>query len=205
MLPLVEHYDLGGRRLNLLAGGRVVNLAAAQGHPPAVMDMSFANQALAAEHLVAHAGELEPGVQPVPREIDDEVARLKLESLGVEIDELTGEQAEYLRGWSGQATPADLDRVVQPLLALAAHPLVDRLGAVVVLRRLPAERGRARARGSARRTRDQRVRQAAAARARGRRTGRSSPRSVTRSGWTRSRRSWRSRSARPVRRRGAIS
>ena len=101
VLPLVEEYDLGDRRLNLLVGGRVVNLAAGQGHPPAVMDMSFANQALAVEHLAAHAGELEPGVLPVPREIDDEVARLKLESLGVEIDELTGEQAEYLRGWSG--------------------------------------------------------------------------------------------------------
>ena len=101
VLPLVEEYDLGDRRLNLLVGGRVVNLAAGQGHPPAVMDMSFANQALAVEHLATHAGELEPGVQPVPREIDDEVARLKLESLGVEIDELTGEQVEYLRGWSG--------------------------------------------------------------------------------------------------------
>ena len=101
VLPLVEEYDLGDRRLNLLVGGRVVNLAAGQGHPPAVMDMSFANQALAVEHLARHGADLEPGVLPVPREIDDEVARLKLESLGVEIDELTGEQAEYLRGWSG--------------------------------------------------------------------------------------------------------
>ncbi len=65
------------------------------------MDMSFANQALAVEHLAQAGRGLEPGVLPVPREIDDEVARLKLESLGVEIDALTDEQAEYLRGWSG--------------------------------------------------------------------------------------------------------
>jgi adenosylhomocysteinase len=101
VLPLVEEYDLGDRRLNLLVGGRVVNLAAGQGHPPAVMDMSFANQALAVEHLATQGAELEPGVLPVPREIDDEVARLKLESLGVEIDTLTEQQVEYLRGWSG--------------------------------------------------------------------------------------------------------
>ena len=99
VLPLVEEYELGGRRLNLLAGGRVVNLAAGQGHPPAVMDMSFANQALAVEHLARHGSELEPRVLPVPRAIDDEVARLKLESLGVEIDALTPEQAGYLAGW----------------------------------------------------------------------------------------------------------
>jgi adenosylhomocysteinase len=99
-LPLVEEYDLGGRRLNLLARGRVVNLAAAQGHPAAVMDVSFALQALALEHLVRRAGELEPRVLDVPREIDDEVARLKLSSLGVEIDELTEEQADYLSNWA---------------------------------------------------------------------------------------------------------
>ena len=99
VLPLVEEYELGGRRLNLLVGGRVVNLAAGQGHPPAVMDMSFANQALAVEHLAMHGSELEPRVLPVPRAIDDEVARLKLESLGVEIDALTPEQAGYLEGW----------------------------------------------------------------------------------------------------------
>jgi adenosylhomocysteinase len=101
VLPLVEEYDLGGRRLNLLVGGRVVNLAAGQGHPPAVMDMSFANQALAVEHLAKEGAGMEAGVLPVPRAIDDEVARLKLESLGVEIDALTEQQAEYLRGWSG--------------------------------------------------------------------------------------------------------
>jgi len=100
VLPLVEEHDLGDRRLNLLAHGRVVNLAAAQGHPAAVMDVSFALQALAVEHLVRHAGELEPGMLAVPREIDDEVARLKLASLGVEIDELTREQREYLTSWT---------------------------------------------------------------------------------------------------------
>ena len=91
---------LGGRKLNLLASGRVVNLAAGQGHPAAVMDMSFANQALAVEHLVRHPGELGAGVHPVPEAVDREVARLKLESLGVEIDELTAEQRDYLRSWS---------------------------------------------------------------------------------------------------------
>src|SRR5680860_1280799 len=106
VLPLVEEYELAGRRLNLLVGGRVVNLAAGQGHPPAVMDMSFANQALAVEHLARHAAELEPGVLPVPREIDDEVAGLKLESLGVEIDELTPEQVDYLQGWRRSAAPS---------------------------------------------------------------------------------------------------
>jgi adenosylhomocysteinase len=100
VLPMVEQYDLGGRKLNLLASGRVVNLAAGQGHPAAVMDMSFANQALAVEHLVRHPGELAAGVHPVPEAVDREVARLKLESLGVEIDELTAEQRDYLRSWS---------------------------------------------------------------------------------------------------------
>jgi adenosylhomocysteinase len=100
VLPLVTQYDLGDRRLNLLASGRVVNLAAGQGHPAAVMDMSFANQVLAVEHLVAHGAELGAGVHPVPEAVDREVARLKLASLGVEIDALTEEQASYLRGWS---------------------------------------------------------------------------------------------------------
>ena len=97
VLPLVTQYELPGRRLNLLASGRVVNLAAGQGHPAAVMDMSFANQVLAVEHLVT-AG-LGPGVHPVPEAVDREVARLKLASLGVEIDALSEEQAAYLRGW----------------------------------------------------------------------------------------------------------
>jgi adenosylhomocysteinase len=97
VLPLVTQFELPGRRLNLLASGRVVNLAAGQGHPAAVMDMSFANQVLAVEHLVT-AG-LGPGVHPVPEAVDREVARLKLASLGVEIDALSDEQAAYLRGW----------------------------------------------------------------------------------------------------------
>jgi adenosylhomocysteinase len=101
--PLVEQFDLGGRRLNLLAQGRVVNLAAAEGHPAAVMDISFALQALAAEHLVREGAALERRVQPVPAALEREVARLKLASLGVEIDGLTPEQARYLSSWGGPA------------------------------------------------------------------------------------------------------
>jgi adenosylhomocysteinase len=101
VLPLVEQYTLAkDRRLNLLARGRVVNLAAGQGHPAAAMDMSFANLALAVEHLVAGGNELPPAVLDMPREIDDEIARLKLASLGVEIDALTPEQEDYLASWS---------------------------------------------------------------------------------------------------------
>jgi adenosylhomocysteinase len=100
VLPLVEQYDLGNeRRLNLLAQGRVVNLAAGEGHPAAVMDMSFANLALAVEHLVVNGDSLEHRVLDVPKELDEEIARLKLESLGVEIDELTPEQEDYLSSW----------------------------------------------------------------------------------------------------------
>ncbi|MDQ5834368.1 MAG: adenosylhomocysteinase, partial [Actinomycetota bacterium] len=100
VLPLVEQYDLGdGRRLNLLAQGRVVNLAAAEGHPAGVMDMSFANLALAVEHLTLHGRELEHRVLAVPIAIDEEIARLKLESLGVEIDQLTPDQEAYLSSW----------------------------------------------------------------------------------------------------------
>jgi adenosylhomocysteinase len=97
--PLVEQYDVGARRLNLIARGLVVNLAAAEGHPAGVMDVSFALQALATEHLVRSAGTLEPRVHQVPDAIEREVARLKLASLGVEIDELTDEQARYLSSW----------------------------------------------------------------------------------------------------------
>ena len=98
VLPLVEQYEQpDGRRLNLLARGQVVNLAAAQGHPAGVMDVSFALQALSAEWLVRE--ELEPGVQAVPPAIDAEVARLKLDALGVEIDALTPEQEAYLNRW----------------------------------------------------------------------------------------------------------
>jgi adenosylhomocysteinase len=99
VLPLVEQYDLGDRRLNLLASGRVVNLAAGEGHPAAVMDMSFANLALAVEHLARNGDELEHRVLDVPKEIDEEIARLKLESLGVEIDTLTPDQERYLSSW----------------------------------------------------------------------------------------------------------
>ncbi len=98
--PMVEQFELAdGRRLFLLAQGRLLNLAAAEGHPAAVMDMSFANQALCAEHVAKHHGELERRVYTVPRELDDEVARLKLESLGMEIDSLTDEQRRYLASW----------------------------------------------------------------------------------------------------------
>ncbi len=97
---LVEEYVLAdGRRLNLLARGRVVNLAAAEGHPAAVMDVSFALQALAVEELARRRGELEPGVHPVPDAIDREVGRLKLEALGVAIDEPTAEQESYRESW----------------------------------------------------------------------------------------------------------
>ena len=90
VLPLVDAVRRSpSRRLNLLASGRVVNLAAGQGHPAAVMDMSFANQVLAVEHLVGTAPALGPGVHPVPEAVDREVARLKLASLGVEIDALS--------------------------------------------------------------------------------------------------------------------
>jgi adenosylhomocysteinase len=97
--PLVAEHALGdGRRLHLLAEGRVVNLASAEGHPSAVMDVGFATQALAVEHIVR--GDLEPGVHRVPDAIDREVARLELEALGVRIDELTEAQREYLTSWS---------------------------------------------------------------------------------------------------------
>ncbi len=99
VLPLVEQFEVGTRRLNLLAQGRVVNLAAAEGHPAAVMDMSFAGQALCVEHLARHGASLEPRVLPVPHEIDREVARLKLASLDVRIDELSEAQRAYLTSW----------------------------------------------------------------------------------------------------------
>jgi adenosylhomocysteinase len=98
--PLVEEYELrDGRRIYLLADGRVLNLASAEGHPAAVMDMSFANQALCAVYIAQHADELHAGVYDVPQDIDREVARLKLASLGVRIDELTEEQRRYLASW----------------------------------------------------------------------------------------------------------
>ena len=100
--PFVEEFRLAdGRRLFLLGEGRLINLAAAEGHPASVMDMSFANQALSVEHLVLQEQRLSPDVYPVPPEIDEEIARLKLASLGVSIDELTEEQRKYLSSWEG--------------------------------------------------------------------------------------------------------
>src|SRR2546427_9783519 len=96
----VEEFTLAdGRRLYLIADGRLVNLSAAEGHPALVMDMSFANQSLAAEYAVANAAKLERRVYPVPEEIDNEIARLKLETMGVSIDRPTEEQAKYLASW----------------------------------------------------------------------------------------------------------
>jgi adenosylhomocysteinase len=99
--PFVDEYLLkDGRRINLLGEGRLINLSAAEGHPASVMDMSFANQALAVEHLVQHHGELQNRVYIVPRDIDLEIARLKLSSLDVQVDELTDEQEQYLTSWA---------------------------------------------------------------------------------------------------------
>ena len=99
--PLVDEYTLAdGRTIIVLAQGRLVNLACAEGHPASVMDMSFANQILAAEYLHVHAGELENQVYNVPAEIDDGIARVKLETLGVTIDELTEEQIAYMNSWN---------------------------------------------------------------------------------------------------------
>ena len=98
--PFVEEFTLNdGRKLVLLAEGRLVNLGAAEGHPASVMDMSFANQALSVEYLVNEHSNLEPGVHDVPRDIDDDVARLKLAAMGVHIDTLTEEQERYLSSW----------------------------------------------------------------------------------------------------------
>ena len=98
--PFVEQYELkDGRRINLLGEGRLINLAAAEGHPASVMDMSFANQALAAEYMVKNADKLEKRVYSVPADIDAEIARMKLEAMGVKIDTLTEEQVKYLNSW----------------------------------------------------------------------------------------------------------
>jgi adenosylhomocysteinase len=97
---MVDEYTLAdGRRVYLIGDGRLVNLAAAEGHPAIVMDMSFANQALSAEWVVANGASLERKVYDVPKEIDEEIARLKLETMGIEIDTLTDEQARYLASW----------------------------------------------------------------------------------------------------------
>jgi adenosylhomocysteinase len=96
----VDEFTLAdGRRLYLLGDGRLINLASAEGHPALVMDMSFANQALSAEYAIQHAAELERKVYPVPEDIDKEIARLKLETMGVAVDTLTEEQAKYLASW----------------------------------------------------------------------------------------------------------
>ncbi len=98
--PLVDEYQLkDGRRICLIGEGRLVNLATAEGHPASVMDMSFANQALSAEYLVKHAKDLKPQVYVVPEDLDKEIAKMKLESMGHKLDKLTPEQEHYLASW----------------------------------------------------------------------------------------------------------
>jgi adenosylhomocysteinase len=97
----VEEYSFrDGRKINVLADGRLINLSAAEGHPASVMDMSFANQALSAEYMVKNHSQLENRVYAVPEDLDKQVARMKLESMGVKIDRLTAEQEHYLASWS---------------------------------------------------------------------------------------------------------
>jgi len=99
--PFVDEYSMkDGRKIYLLGEGRLINLAAAEGHPAAVMDMSFANQALASEYLIKNAAELQPQVYPVPEHLDKQIAKLKLESMGFQIDKLTPDQEHYLASWS---------------------------------------------------------------------------------------------------------
>jgi adenosylhomocysteinase len=98
--PFVQEYKLNdGRRIIVLGEGRLINLAAAEGHPASVMDMSFANQALSVEYLVKNKGKLDPGVHLLPKEVDQEIASLKLRALGLAIDTLTAEQLEYMSSW----------------------------------------------------------------------------------------------------------
>jgi adenosylhomocysteinase len=97
--PYVEEYRVKGRPIYLLGEGRLINLAAAEGHPASVMDMSFANQALAAEYMVKNATSMNPSVYTLPEAVDREIARLKLASMGVTIDTLTAEQEHYLNQW----------------------------------------------------------------------------------------------------------
>ena len=97
----VDEYTLkNGHRINLLAEGRLINLSAAEGHPASVMDMSFSTQALASDFCIKNKGKLEPKVYYVPQDIEDWVAKLKLKSMGIEIDVLTAEQEKYLASWS---------------------------------------------------------------------------------------------------------
>jgi adenosylhomocysteinase len=100
--PLMDEFTLkNGNRVYVLAQGRLVNLSCAEGHPASVMDMSFANQALAMEYLVKHKGKLKNGVQTLPAEVDQEIATLKLKSLGLKIDKLTPAMTEYMNSWKG--------------------------------------------------------------------------------------------------------
>ncbi|MEN9205984.1 MAG: adenosylhomocysteinase [Thermostichales cyanobacterium BF4_bins_65] len=99
--PFVEEYTLdNGKTVIVLGEGRLINLAAAEGHPASVMDMSFANQALACEYLVKNRGSLQPGLHPIPAEVDQAIARLKLAAMGIAIDDLTPEQIEYMHTWT---------------------------------------------------------------------------------------------------------
>ncbi|MDJ0555822.1 MAG: adenosylhomocysteinase [Microcoleaceae cyanobacterium MO_207.B10] len=99
--PFTQEYKLkSGKSVVVLGEGRLINLAAAEGHPSAVMDMSFANQALACEYLVKNQGKLEPGLHSIPVEVDKEIARLKLQAMGMDIDTLTAEQVEYMNSWT---------------------------------------------------------------------------------------------------------
>lgn len=98
--PFVKQYNLEHNEVIVLADGRLVNLGAAEGHPSAVMDMSFANQALAVEYLVQNQGKFEPGIYPVPEEKDKEIASLKLEAMKIAIDKLTDEQLQYMNSWN---------------------------------------------------------------------------------------------------------
>ena len=99
--PFTQQYTLkNGKSVIVLGEGRLINLAAAEGHPSAVMDMSFANQALACEYLVKNKGKLQPGLHSIPTEVDKEIARLKLQAMGIGIDTLTNEQVEYMNSWT---------------------------------------------------------------------------------------------------------
>jgi adenosylhomocysteinase len=97
--PFVEEYVVNGRPIYVLGEGRLINLASAEGHPASVMDMSFANQALGAEYMLLNHASLKPSVYTIPEDVDNEIARLKLEAMGVNIDKLTAEQEEYLNQW----------------------------------------------------------------------------------------------------------
>jgi adenosylhomocysteinase len=98
--PYVDEYKLSdGRRIYILGEGRLINLASAEGHPASVMDMSFANQALSCEYMIKNHDKLENNVYSVPEEIDKEIAKLKLEAMGIRVDVLTTEQVKYLNSW----------------------------------------------------------------------------------------------------------